>query len=65
MPTGPGPELFFQQLGCEGPMDRTPEDVAWLLSVQAGHDPRSPLSLAGDGEGEAGKQRFQGAAGHR
>ena len=50
VPTGPGPELFFQQLGCEGPMGRTPEDVAWLLSVQAGHDPRSPLSLAGDGE---------------
>jgi amidase len=50
VPTGPGPELFFQQLGCEGPMGRTPEDVAWLLSVQAGHDPRSPLSLPGDGE---------------
>ncbi|SCX73559.1 amidase [Variovorax sp. EL159] len=50
VPTGPGPELFFQQLGCEGPMGRTPEDVAWLLSVQAGHDARSPLSLAGDGE---------------
>ncbi|WP_432729192.1 amidase [Variovorax sp. W6] len=50
VPTGPGPELFFQQLGCEGPMGRTPEDVAWLLSVQAGHDERSPLSLAGDGE---------------
>jgi len=50
VPTGPGPELFFQQLGCEGPMGRTPEDVAWLLSVQAGYDARSPLSLAGDGE---------------
>lgn len=49
VPTGPAPELFFQQLGCEGPMGRSPEDVAWLLSVQAGHEPRSPLSLPGDG----------------
>jgi amidase len=50
VPTGPAPELFFQQLGCEGPMGRTPEDVAWLLSVQAGHDARSPLSLHGTGD---------------
>lgn len=50
VPTGPAPELFFQQLGCEGPMGRTPEDVASLLAVQAGHDPRSPLSLPGSGD---------------
>jgi len=44
----PGPaadELFFQQLGIEGPMGRTVEDTARLLCVQAGHDRHSPLSL--------------------
>lgn len=50
VPNGPAPELFFQQLGCEGPMGRTPEDVAWLLSVQAGPDARSPLSLGESGD---------------
>lgn len=42
-------DLFFDQLGYEGPMGRTVQDTALLLSVQAGHDPRAPLSLAGDG----------------
>jgi amidase len=33
----------------QGPMGRTVEDVALLLSVQAGDDPRSPIALGGDG----------------
>lgn len=45
VPGEPGDELFFQQLGCEGPMARTVEDAARLLAVQSGHDPRVPLSL--------------------
>jgi amidase len=36
------------QLGTDGPMGRTVSDVAALLSTQAGHDPRAPLSLAGE-----------------
>ena len=32
-----------------GPMARNPADLALLLSVMAGYDPREPLSLAGDG----------------
>ncbi|VTU40013.1 Glutamyl-tRNA(Gln) amidotransferase subunit A [Variovorax sp. PBL-E5] len=48
VPHGPADELFFQQLGTEGPMGRTPQDVAMLLSVQAGPDPRAPLSQNGD-----------------
>ncbi len=42
-------DLFIDQLGYEGPMGRSVQDTALLLSVQAGHDPRAPLSLAGDG----------------
>ncbi|WP_093163149.1 amidase [Variovorax sp. YR216] len=45
VPGSPDEELFFQQLGCEGPMARTVEDAARLLSVQAGFDRRVPLSL--------------------
>jgi amidase len=49
VPHGPADEVFFQQLGTEGPMGRNVADVAMLLAVQAGHDARVPLSLPGDG----------------
>jgi amidase len=44
------PELdgFFQQLGVEGPMARSAADLAQLLAIQAGRDPRAPLSLDDD-----------------
>jgi amidase len=45
VPTGPGPEVWLDQLGTEGPMARTVEDLARLLQVQAGADPQLPLSL--------------------
>jgi len=45
VPGNPDEELFFQQLGCEGPMARTVEDAARLLAVQAGFDARVPLAL--------------------
>ena len=48
VPYGPTSEVFFQQLGYEGPMGRTVADVAMLLSTQAGHDTRTPLSLTQD-----------------
>ena len=62
VPYGPTPELFMQQLATEGPMGRTVTDVARLLSVQAGHDPRVPLSLSdGPRDFAAGLQRdFKG-----
>jgi amidase len=54
VPTGPGPEIYLQQLSTEGPMGRSVADLAMLLSTEAGHDPRMPLSLDGDGSVFAG-----------
>lgn len=39
----------WQTLAVEGPMGRTVEDVALLLSVLAGPDPRAPQSIAESG----------------
>ncbi|MDT1062180.1 amidase [Paracoccus sp. CPCC 101403] len=47
---GAGPDLYLNQLACDGPMGRNVADLAMLLATQAGHDPRDPLSLAGDGQ---------------
>src|SRR5215218_6437653 len=46
VPAVPAEDVFFQQLGTEGPMGRTSEDVARLLCTMAGWDERAPLSLA-------------------
>ncbi len=48
VPNGPLGEQFAAQLGTEGPMARTVDDLAQLLAVQAGRDDRAPLSIAGD-----------------
>jgi len=47
------PDPFYGQMAVEGPMGRTVEDVAMLLSVQAGYDRRAPLSLDSPAEGFA------------
>ncbi len=44
VPSWPSDDVFFQQFAYEGPMGRTVRDAAFLLSVQAGPDPRTPLS---------------------
>ncbi|MDB5680670.1 MAG: amidase [Sphingomonas bacterium] len=44
-----GTEVWLAGMGVQGPMARSVEDLALLLSVQAGYDPRSPLSLPGSG----------------
>ena len=49
VPRGPVEDVFIEQFSTEGPMARSVEDLALLLSVQAGYDARFPLSLAGDG----------------
>ncbi|WP_226366289.1 amidase family protein [Pseudonocardia sp. ICBG162] len=46
VPSYPAP-LSRQVLAVQGPMGRTVADVALLLSVLAGPDPRAPLSLDG------------------
>lgn len=63
VPYGPTGEVFFQQLGYEGPMGRTVRDLAMLLSVQAGFDDRTPLSIAQDPKQFAGslQRDFKGA----
>ncbi len=38
-------KLAWQELGVQGPMARTVSDCAFLLSVQAGPDSRSPISI--------------------
>ena len=45
VPAVPAEDAFFQQLGSEGPMGRSVEDVARLLSTMSGWDARAPLSL--------------------
>ncbi len=54
VPGGPNFEAFMSQMGLEGPMGRSVADIALLLSVQSGHDPRSPLSLDGHEDFQAG-----------
>jgi len=49
VPMVPAADVWVSQLGTEGPMARTVTDLARLLATQSGYDPRSPLSLEGDG----------------
>ena len=46
VPRLPLAEVWINQLVTEGPMARTVRDLAALLSIQAGHDAASPLSIA-------------------
>lgn len=40
-----GDDVWLPGMGVAGPMARTVPDLALLLSVQSGHDPRAPLSM--------------------
>ncbi len=46
VPTWPAADVWVSQLGTEGPMARNVRDLARLLSIQAGQDPRAALSIA-------------------
>ncbi|MFI5317545.1 MAG: amidase [Myxococcota bacterium] len=41
-------DAWLPSMGVQGPMARSVPDLALLLGVQAGYDPRAPLSLDGD-----------------
>ncbi|HMK10231.1 MAG TPA: amidase [Acidimicrobiales bacterium] len=45
VPSWPRTDAFFAQLVTEGPIARCAADLALLLGVQSGPDPRAPLSL--------------------
>ena len=45
VPMWPVTDSYLSQLGTEGPMARTVQDLARLLATQAGPDPRCPLAL--------------------
>jgi amidase len=45
VPMLPATDLYFSQLGTEGPMARTVQDLAQLLQTQSGFDARAPLSI--------------------
>lgn len=47
VPAEPQGDTFLHTLSTEGPMARSPEDLALLLSVMAGPDPRQPFGRAG------------------
>ncbi|MGR3813013.1 MAG: amidase [Cognatishimia activa] len=51
VPSEPHADSFLPQLATNGPMARTPKDLALLLSVQAGRDPRQPHHTALDPAG--------------
>lgn len=42
-------DIWLPSMSVTGPMARNVTDLAMLLSVQAGYDPRAPLSIDGDG----------------
>ena len=58
-----GVDMLYAWMGVQGPMARTVPDLARLLSVQAGYDPRMPLSNRQDPAAFAQdlKRDFKGA----
>jgi len=50
VPGEPAGETFFHQLATLGPMGRSPSDIAALLGVMQGADPRLPYAVAADPE---------------
>ncbi len=50
VPSEPHADTFVQQLATNGPMARTPRDLAALLNTMAGPDPRQPHGRAPQGD---------------
>jgi amidase len=61
VPSWPAADVWVSQLGTEGPMARTVQDLALLLDVQSGFDARVPLSIAGRASFAARLPAFEAA----
>jgi amidase len=61
VPSWPAADVWVAQLGTEGPMGRSVEDVARLLDVQSGPDARTPLALPAHASFAAGLAQVEGA----
>jgi len=48
VPSIPNSDVFWQNFATSGPMARSVADLALLMSVQAGPDPRAPFAQADD-----------------
>jgi amidase len=60
VPMWPVTDSYINQLGTEGPMARTVQDLARLLTTQAGPDPRCPLALANAPDFSLSLDKFEG-----
>jgi len=60
VPLWPAQDVWVTQLGTEGPMGRTVQDLALLLDVQAGYDARVPLSLQEEAQFAHALHEFDG-----
>ena len=49
VPAEPKEDVFLHSLSTNGPMARNPKDLALLLSVMSGADPRLPFSMSDEG----------------
>jgi amidase len=54
-------DIWSPSMGVQGPMARNVADLALLLGVQAGYDPRSPLSMESAGVAGGLDRDFKGA----
>ena len=61
IPAHPAQEAWITTFGTEGPMARNVRDLALLLDVQSGYDPRAPLSLASEPPFTDGLESFSAA----
>jgi amidase len=61
VPMWPASDAFISQLGTEGPMARTVDDLARLLEIQAGYDQLAPLSIANKLDYSSALKQFDSA----
>jgi amidase len=60
VPGDPERDLFLHPMATSGPMGRSPADMAALLDIQSGADPRVPLSWTGPGFAQNLKAEVKG-----